>query len=78
MKQEATIINNNKIKLENGEIYPISKNQKNHGYPVGQRVLINIDTEYPEACDNDPFCMGDETCIVCLCNNKVAKLFTKI
>lgn len=63
------------VKLENGEIFSISKYQKNLGLCDGDNVIINkIDVEYPESCDNNPFCHGDETCIICLYNNKVAIL----
>lgn len=69
---EATITKNGKYVELDGKTYPISKYQKNHGLTDGCKVNVNIDTEYPESCDNDPFCEGDETCIICLCNNKVA------
>ena len=55
-----------------GVEYPISKFQKYSKYSDGQEVNVVIDTEYPESCDGDPFCMGDESCVVCLINNKVA------
>ena len=73
MKTEGIITESrNYVKLDNGEIYPISKYQKNHGLGEGQKVFVKIDAEYPESCDS--FCDGDETCIICLCNNKVAVL----
>jgi hypothetical protein len=50
----------------------ITKTQKNHNYEVGTEVGIEIGTEYPEDCDNNPFCEGDETCSICLINNKIA------
>jgi hypothetical protein len=72
---EGTIVKNGKyVKLSSGETYPISKYQKNHGLSEGQNVVLKIDTEYPESCDSNPFCEGDETCIICLCNNKVGIL----
>lgn len=64
------------VQLDNGEVFPISRYQKNHGLNDGQETIVKIGTEYPESCDNNPFCEGDETCIVCLCNNKVAILRT--
>ena len=73
MKQEGIITQSKKgVQLENGEVFSISKYQKNHGLSEGQKVVVKIDTEYPESCDS--FCEGDETCIICLCNNKVAVL----
>jgi guanylate kinase len=73
MKTEGIITESKKyVKLDNGETYPISKYQKNHELSEGQKVVVKIDTEYPESCDS--FCEGDETCIICLCNNKVAVL----
>lgn len=75
MKTEGIITESKKyVKLDNGETYPISKHQKNIELSEGQKVVVNIDTEYPESCDNNPFCDGDETCIICLVNNKVAIL----
>ena len=75
MKQEGVITKSREcVQLENGEVFSISKYQKNHGFSEGQKVVVNIDTEYPESCDNNPFCMGDESCIICLNNNKVAVL----
>ena len=75
MKTEGIITESRKyVKLDNGETYPISKYQKNHELSEGQKFVVKIDTEYPESCDNNPFCEGDETCIICLCNNKVAVL----
>ena len=29
-------------------------------------VDFYVSHEYPESCNDDPFCMGDETCIQCL------------
>lgn len=29
-------------------------------------VEVFLTHEYPESCQEDPFCMGDETCILCL------------
>jgi len=73
MKTEGIITESKKyVKLDNGETYPISKYQKNHKLSEGQKVVVKIDTEYPESCDS--FCDGDETCIICLYNNKVAVL----
>jgi hypothetical protein len=73
MKQEGIITKSREcVQLENGEVFSISKYQKNHGLGEGQRVVVKIDTEYPESCDT--FCEGDESCIICLCNNKVAVL----
>jgi len=73
MKQEGIITKSRKcVQLENGEVFSISKYQKNHGLGEGQKVVVKIDTEYPESCDT--FCEGDESCIICLCNNKVAVL----
>jgi hypothetical protein len=75
MKQEGIITQSKKcVQLENGEVFSISKYQKNHGLSEGQKVVVKIDTEYPESCDSNPFCEGDESCIICLCNNKVAVL----
>jgi hypothetical protein len=75
MKQEGIITKSREyIQLENGEVFSISKYQKNHGLSEGQKVVVKIDTEYPESCDNSPFCEGDESCIICLYNNKVAVL----
>jgi hypothetical protein len=67
-------IRGNCIEFRNGEIYPISKHNKNHGLDESQEVEANIDTEYPEQCDNNPFCEGDETCVICLNSNKVANI----
>jgi hypothetical protein len=73
MKQEGIITKSREcVQLENGEVFSISKYQKNHGLGEGQKVVVKIDTEYPESCDT--FCEGDESCIICLCNNKVAVL----
>jgi hypothetical protein len=73
MKQEGVITKSREcVQLENGEVFSISKYQKNHGLGEGQKVVVKIDTEYPESCDT--FCEGDESCIICLCNNKVAVL----
>lgn len=73
MKEKATIIKGGKyVQLENGDNLPLSKHNKNLGLIEGQEVFVSIDNEYPESCDNNPFCEGDETCIICLCNNKVA------
>jgi hypothetical protein len=73
MKQEGIITKSREcVQLENGEVFSISKYQKNHGLNEGQKVVVKIDTEYPESCDT--FCEGDESCIICLCNNKVAVL----
>lgn len=55
-----------------GVKYPISKFQKYNKFSDGQEVDVIIETEYPESCDGNLFCMGDETCIVCLLSNKVA------
>jgi hypothetical protein len=59
---------------DDDKIYPISKHHKNHGLTDGELFLAKIDNEYPESCDNNPFCEGDETCIICLHSNKVAIL----
>jgi hypothetical protein len=73
MKQEGIITKSREcVQLENGEVFSISKYQKNHGLGEGQKVVVKIDTEYPESCDT--FCEGDESCIICLNNNKVAVL----
>ena len=57
MEKEGIITESKKyVKLDNGETYPISKHQKNHRLVEGQRVVVKIDTEYPESCDNNPFC----------------------
>ena len=32
----------------------------------GKEVEFVLISEYPESCHDDPFCMGDETCIQCL------------
>ena len=75
MKQEGIITKSRKcVQLENGEVFSISKYQKNHKLNEGDKVVVKIDTEYPESCDNNPFCEGDESCIICLCNNKVVVL----
>ena len=77
---EGIITKNGKyveVSNETTKPYPISKKQKNHGLSDGSKVTIEIDTEYPESCDNDPFCEGDETCMICLYNNKVAIIKTK-
>jgi len=75
MKAEAVISKNRKyVELDSGETFPISKYQKSHGLEDGQRVTVKIDNEYPESCDDNPFCEGDETCIICLYKNNVAVL----
>lgn len=75
MRAEGVITENGKcVKLSNGQVFPISKYQKNHGLIDGREVVVGIQTEYPESCDKNPFCEGDETCIICLCNNNVAVL----
>lgn len=61
-----------KYVIVEGVEYPISKFQKYGNFSDNQEVDVIIDTEYPESCDGDSFCMGDETCVVCLLNNKVA------
>ena len=49
MKQEGIITKSREyIQLENGEVFSISKYQKNHGLSEGQKVVVKIDTEYPE------------------------------
>lgn len=75
VKAEGVIAEDGKcVELSNSQTFPISKYQKNHGLLDGRMVVVKIDTEYPESCDSNPFCEGDETCVVCLLNNKVAVL----
>jgi hypothetical protein len=78
MKIEATITEDKKhVKLDTGEVYSISKYHRNYELSEGLRVSVTIDNEYPESCDTNPFCEGDETCIECLYRNEVANLIIK-
>jgi hypothetical protein len=65
-------IENGCVRFADGELLKISKYQKDLILTEGQEVKVIKDTEYPESCDDDPFCMGDETCIECLLKNKIA------
>jgi hypothetical protein len=65
-------IENGHVRFADGELLKISKYQRDLTFTEGEEVKVKIDTEYPESCDNDPFCMGDETCIQCLLTNKIA------
>jgi hypothetical protein len=49
-----------------GVLYPISKDQKNLNLVDGSELSVITTTEYPESCDTNPFCEGDETCVICL------------
>jgi hypothetical protein len=66
------IIENNCVRFADGQLLKISKYQKDLTLTEGQEVKVVIDTEYPESCDNNPFCIGDESCIECLLKNKIA------
>ncbi len=65
-------IENGCVRFDDGQLLKISKYQKDLNLTEGQEVSVKIDNEYPESCDNNPFCEGDETCIECLIKNKIA------
>jgi len=66
------IIENGRVRFSDGQLLEVSKYQKDLVLTEGQEVTVKVDNEYPESCDNNPFCMGDETCIECLLKNKIA------
>jgi hypothetical protein len=70
------IVKENGVVLVNGEEISFSKTVDKNRYEVGSELDVRLDFEYPSSCDNNPFCDGDETCVVCLYNNKVC--FPKI
>lgn len=46
-----------------------TKDTLDHNIPTlfdGKEVTFHVNHEYPESCQQDPFCMGDETCIQCM------------
>lgn len=68
---KGKIIEGLKVLVEN-DIYSFSKNTDLTNLNVGDEIEIQIDCEYPASCDNNPFCEGDETCIICYYRNPVA------
>ena len=46
-----------------------TKDTHDHYVPTlfnGKEVEFHVHSEYPESCNNNPFCMGGETFIECL------------
>lgn len=64
------VVTLNRNILVNGQVYPVSKYQKDKKLIVGEEVEVKLENEYPESCD--VFCEGDETCMICFYGNEVA------
>jgi hypothetical protein len=68
------IVKENRWIEVDGKEYRISKNQNDIKPELGTSINVELINEYPEGCDNNPFCDGDETCMICYYNNTVAKV----
>lgn len=75
---KGTVLKDDKVLVDDVS-YPLSKYQPTFvPRSISDEVEVSLFFEYPDHCDENPFCEGDETCQICFYNNKVAYIKTNL